>query len=78
MQCILCKGKMEQQKIDLDLRIDGKLVVVRNVSANVCQQCGEKTLSAEDASKLQKIVKKKLLSNRIKKIVVPVVELAGV
>ena len=64
------------QKTDLDLRINRELVVVRNINANVCQQCGEKTLPALNISELYKRVKKELSRHKVKKISVPVVEFA--
>ena len=39
--CSYCGGQIEERKIDYDYRRRGKLLVITNVPAGVCQQCGE-------------------------------------
>lgn len=39
--CTYCGGEVMEKKIDYDYRRDKHLVVVSNVSARVCHQCGE-------------------------------------
>ena len=45
-ECYFCKGRVEQQKVDVDFRWGHKLKVIENVPAGVCQQCGEKYFEA--------------------------------
>ncbi len=52
-KCALCKGIMEERTISLDLRIDGKLVVIENVPALVCSNCGEAVVTPEIGRKLR-------------------------
>ena len=40
--CSYCGGKVVEKKIDYDYRREGHLMVVSNVPAGVCRQCGEK------------------------------------
>ena len=40
--CTYCGGEVQEKKIDYDYRRDKNLMVVRNVLAGVCRQCGEK------------------------------------
>ena len=40
--CTFCGGEVEEKRIDYDYRRRGHLLVMRNVPAGVCRQCGEK------------------------------------
>jgi YgiT-type zinc finger domain-containing protein len=39
--CTFCGGEVEETRIEYDYRRRGQLLVISNVSAGVCQQCGE-------------------------------------
>jgi YgiT-type zinc finger domain-containing protein len=39
--CTYCGGEVEERKIEYDYRRRGKLLVISNVPAGVCRQCGE-------------------------------------
>lgn len=39
--CHHCGGDLEAQRVDRLLRVEGQWVVVENVEALVCTQCGE-------------------------------------
>lgn len=45
--CSFCGGEVREEKIELDYRYKGKLFIFQNVPAGVCQQCGEKYLTAK-------------------------------
>ena len=47
MKCAACHNEMVKKKGEIDLRIEGKLYLVRNVSYEECPSCGEKVLSPE-------------------------------
>ena len=47
MKCAVCRHKMLRKKGEIDLRINGKLYLVENVSYEECPFCGEKVLSPE-------------------------------
>jgi len=77
--CFFCKGSLEEKKITLDLRIEGKLMVIENVPAQVCSQCGETVLTPETGEKVEKLVKASLHSKKkFRTIAVPVMDLAKV
>ena len=40
-ECLFCKGRIEQRHIEHVHRWQGELYILRNVSADVCTQCGE-------------------------------------
>ena len=47
MKCAACYHEMVRKKGEIDLRIGGKLYLVRNVFYEECPSCGEKVLSLE-------------------------------
>lgn len=58
-KCYFCKGKVVEQHVDIDYRWGDTLVVIKNVPAGVCQQCGEKYLSSDVYKELEKMAKSK-------------------
>ena len=56
MRCDLCKGKVQKSFISYALFYEGHWIVVENVPAKVCQQCGEKLFSPNTVDHLQKII----------------------
>lgn len=58
-KCYFCKGKTETKNIDVDFRWGDKLIVVKDVPAEVCNQCGERYYSAKVSKKLDDLVRKK-------------------
>jgi len=42
IKCYFCKGKIEEKRVRVDFRWGDELVVIEDVPAEVCQQCGEK------------------------------------
>ena len=55
---------LEEKNIQQDLWIKGKLVVIENLPAGVCPQCGEKVVNAEVGEHIDRLLKD---SNRINK-----------
>jgi len=51
--CSFCGGEVKADRVELDYRYKGKLFIFQNVPAGVCQQCGEKYLSAKVAKKIE-------------------------
>lgn len=45
MKCAACHHEMVEKTGEIDLRIGGRLFLVRNVSYEECLSCGEKVLS---------------------------------
>lgn len=56
MKCDLCGATLTGQEVTYTLQMDDKLIVVENVPANVCPQCGDKLFSPETVERLQKTV----------------------
>lgn len=53
--CSYCGGEVAEKKIDYDYRREGHLLVVSNVPAGVCRQCGEKYFRPEILKKMDEI-----------------------
>ena len=77
-KCALCKGIMEERTVSLDLRVDGQLVVIENVPALVCADCGEKVVAPEVGRKIEKLVRQAGTKAGVKTISVPVMDLKKV
>jgi YgiT-type zinc finger domain-containing protein len=41
-KCAICGGKVEEREISEELRVGNDFVVIENVIAGVCVECGEK------------------------------------
>jgi len=51
--CSFCGGEVKEERVELDYRYKGRLFIFQNVPAGVCQQCGEKYLTAEVAKNIE-------------------------
>ncbi len=58
MRCPLCKGEMVKgRKTNLPYELsDERVIIVRNVPAIICFQCGDAFIEADILSKIEKIL----------------------
>ncbi|MBO4320966.1 MAG: type II toxin-antitoxin system MqsA family antitoxin [Treponema sp.] len=56
MSCFFCKGNLVDGTTTFMTEIDGCAVIVKNVPAKICSQCGEASFSDEVAKKLERII----------------------
>ena len=56
MTCAFCKGEMEGRLVRYMSDFEGRVVIVENVPAEVCTQCGEKLIGPEVVEKIQRLV----------------------
>lgn len=54
-ECYFCKGKTEKKRVIVDYRWGDKLVVIKNVPAEVCTQCGERYFDAKVSRRMEAI-----------------------
>ena len=54
MACDLCGGPVVQREVSYTAQLNGKFVIVENVPAKVCGQCGESLFSPDTVERLQK------------------------
>jgi len=72
MRCAICHNEMVKKRGEMELRIKGKLYLVRDVSFDECPSCGERVLSPEVSKILyDKIKNKQYVEQTIK---IPVLE----
>lgn len=76
MRCAFCKGETKEQLIRYVQEFKGNVVIIENVPAEVCNQCGEKFIRPEVAAKIQRLVWDQPSPKR--KAEVPVYDLAEV
>ncbi|HEY85150.1 MAG TPA: type II toxin-antitoxin system MqsA family antitoxin [Chloroflexi bacterium] len=55
-KCDLCGGELRSGRTTLEIRYKGELVIIEDVLADVCQQCGEAYLSAETSAQLDRFL----------------------
>ena len=56
MECVICKnGTTEEGKATVTLELEGSIIAIKEVPAQICQNCGEYYLSEE----MTKLVLKK-------------------
>ena len=58
-QCYFCRAEVVQQQITVDYRWGDALVVIKDVPAGVCQQCGEKYLSGDVYKEMERLARSK-------------------
>ena len=54
--CSFCGGEVVEKKVSVDFRWGDDLVIIEDVPAGVCNQCGEKYFTAEVSRKMEKLV----------------------
>ena len=58
--CHVCGSQdAEQELVDETFRIDGKLILVEKIPAQVCCNCGEVVFSSETAEKVRLLLQQK-------------------
>ena len=57
--CSFCGGEVKSSRVELDYRYKGKLYIFKDVPAGICQQCGEKYLTAKVVKEIERRIRKK-------------------
>ncbi len=57
MKCYLCGGTTEFETATVPFTVGTNVVVVKDVPAKVCTQCGEVTLNSEAAAVIDRLLK---------------------
>lgn len=72
-KCFFCKGALEEKAVNFDFRWGDNLVLLENVPALVCYQCGEKYFSAEASHRMKELAKIAIKKeSKIREVCVPV------
>ena len=56
MNCLLCKGTIENKNTTFMVELDNCIIIIKNVPSQVCKQCGEVSYSDEVAKQLEVLV----------------------
>ncbi|MDM8522280.1 type II toxin-antitoxin system MqsA family antitoxin [Desulfococcaceae bacterium HSG8] len=51
-RCDLCGGILSAGKTSLEIRRNGDIIILNDIPADLCEQCGESYISAEISEKL--------------------------
>ena len=69
--CEICNTPMQEKRIKQDFWIGGELIVVEDVPAGVCPQCGETVVKADVGRWIAKLLENSELIAKAPKISVP-------
>ena len=56
MDCFMCKGKLEDKKVKYMVELENTVIIIKDVPAKVCIQCGEKYFDDKTSENIEKIV----------------------
>ncbi|MCA1629561.1 MAG: type II toxin-antitoxin system MqsA family antitoxin [Acidobacteria bacterium] len=73
--CHVCGERMEPRQIKQDFWIKDKLVVIEDVPAGVCPQCGERVVNAETGRRIAALIGSLKQPRRKRTLSVPVFSL---
>lgn len=73
--CVYCGGEVCEKRERMDYRHHGQLFIMENVPVGVCNQCGERFLTADVAKALEKAASGG--TGPLKTVAVPVISIAA-
>lgn len=56
MNCLLCKGELENKNTTFMVELENCIIIIKNVPSQVCKQCGEVTYNNEVAKQIERLV----------------------
>lgn len=56
MKCFMCKGETESKLVNYLVDIDNNIIIIKEVPAHVCKQCGERYFDNDVMKNLEKII----------------------
>jgi len=57
-RCTFCKGKLIKGKTEFVVKVGEKVLAVKDVSAYICEECGEAFYTPEVSEKIDGLMKK--------------------
>ena len=73
-ECEICNTPMQEKYIKQDFWIRGELIVVEDVPAGVCPQCGEKVVKANIGQRITRLLENSELIAKAPRITVPIIK----
>jgi YgiT-type zinc finger domain-containing protein len=56
MKCKICSAELKKSKVNHIIDLDDHIIIIKEVPALVCEQCGEYFLETDIALKIEKMV----------------------
>ncbi len=66
--CSVCGTVLKEEKITYSQAIGNKFYIVKNVTAQVCHQCGEEYLSPDTVDAIQELIEGKKTPPKIQEV----------
>lgn len=57
-KCPICGGTAKTESVDITESISGKMVLIKDIKAEVCTQCGERLYSSSEIKKIEELLDK--------------------
>ena len=57
-RCTFCKGKLVEGKTEFVVKVGDKVLTVKDVSAYICEECGEAYYTPDVSEKIDVLMKK--------------------
>lgn len=57
-KCPLCGGTTKIELVDITESMSGKIVLIKDIKAEVCTQCGERLYSSSEIKKIEELLDK--------------------
>lgn len=57
-KCSFCKGRLVEGKTEFVVKVGEQLLSIKDISAYICEECGEAYFTPEVSEKIDKIMKK--------------------
>lgn len=63
MDCVMCKGNLIEGNVNHIVDINGYIIIIKNVPANICTQCGDYYIENKIALIIEELIEGVLSSN---------------
>lgn len=67
-KCAICGGKVEEREVSEEIRVENDFVVIENVRAGVCAECGERYYPPGVVDRLRNIERNIMNRKKLKKL----------
>ena len=58
MNCFMCKGELEEKKVNYMVDLESTIIIIKGVPAKVCNECKEQYFDDETSKNIENIVNK--------------------
>lgn len=76
MKCVFCRSNLVPGRVNHIVDLEGHIIIIKEVPANICKQCGEYFLENDIAFRLEKVIEE-LKKNKAEVLIVNFQEIAA-